>query len=55
MIREQEDRIVWRGDSKGRFSVRTPYSLLEPDFVISFPLGVIWNARVLSKVSFFAW
>lgn len=39
--REEENRVVWKGDSKGRFSVRALYSLLEPDCVILFPLVII--------------
>lgn len=52
---EEEARVVWKGDSKGRFSVGIPYSQLEPDYVIPFSLGIIWNSKIPSKVSFFAW
>ena len=52
--RKQDDRLVWKGDGKGRFSVEALYSLLELDSATPFLVGVIWNSWVPSKVSFFA-
>ena len=51
--REQEDRVVWKGYSKGVFSVRGLYSLLENDSTIPFLLKIVWNPWIPSKVSFF--
>ena len=34
--REQDDKVVWKGYSKGVFSVRGLYSLLENDSTIPF-------------------
>ena len=35
VIREQKDKVVWKGGCKGRFSIRGLYSLLEPDCAVS--------------------
>ena len=51
--REQEDRVVWKGYSKGVFSVRGLYSLLENDSTIPFFWKIVWNPWIPSKVSFF--
>ena len=32
MKREEGDKIVWKEDNKGVFSVRGPYFLLETDY-----------------------
>ena len=51
--REQEDRMVWKGESKGVFFVKVFYSLLETGGSIIFPLKIVWNPWIPSKVSFF--
>ena len=53
--REQEDRVVWKGDNKGVFFVRGLYSLLVIDETIPFPLKIVWNPWIPSRVSFFSW
>ena len=50
---EKEDIVVWKSDSKGRFSIKELYSLLESNCVIPFPLEIIWNSWIPFKVSFF--
>ena len=35
VIREQKDKVVWKGGCKGRFSIRGLYLLLEPDCAVS--------------------
>ena len=44
MKRKEEDRVVWKEDSKGVFSVKGFYSLLELDYTTPFPLKIIWNS-----------
>ena len=51
--REQEDRMVWKGESKGVFFVKVFYSLLETGGSIIFPLKIVWNPWIPSKVSLF--
>ena len=41
--REQNDKVVWNGDSKGSFSVRSFYTLSEPDCATHFLVEIIWN------------
>ena len=53
--RGQEDRVVWKGDNKGVFFVRGLYSLLVIDETIPFPLKIVWNSWIPSRVSFFSW
>ena len=53
--KEQEDRVVWKGENKGAFSVKGLYSVLETDCTIPFPLKIVWNPWIPSKVSFFTW
>ena len=52
-MNEEDDRVVWKGDGEGRFSVKALYSLSEPDCVIPFPIGITWSSWIPSKVSFF--
>ena len=53
--REQNDRVVWKGENKGAFSIKGLYSVLETDYTIPFPLKIVWNPWIPSKVSFFTW
>ena len=53
--REQEDKVVWKGENKGAFSAKGLYSVLESDCTILFPLKIVWNPWIPSKVSFFTW
>ena len=53
--REQEDRVVWKGGNKGVFSVKGLYSVLENGCTTLFPLKIVWNPWIPSKVSFFTW
>ena len=41
--REQNDKVVWNGDSKGSFSIRSFYTLSEPDCATHFLVEIIWN------------
>ena len=55
MKREQEDTVVWKGGNKGVFSVKGLYSVLENGCTTLFPLKIVWNPWIPSKVSFFTW
>ena len=50
-----EDRMMWKVNSNGIFSVKSLYNDLSPRRAGLFPHGLIWNPSVPSKVSFFAW
>ena len=52
--RKQEDRIVWKRGNKGVFFLQL-YSLLETDGTIPFPLKIVQNPWIPSKVNFFSW
>ena len=41
--KKQKDRLVSKGNSEGRFSIRALYSLLELDCDTSFLVRIIWN------------
>ena len=49
MKREEEDRVVCKGDSKGVFSIRGLYSLLQIGCATPFPLKIIWNLWMLQR------
>lgn len=51
--RDGENRMVWMESKNETFSVKSLYSALELGRSIPFPMAVIWNSLVLSKVSFF--
>ena len=50
-----EDRMMWKANSNGIFSVKSLYNDLFSRRAGLFPHGLIWNPSVPSKVSFFAW
>ena len=54
-MKREEDRVVWKGDSKGVFSIRGPYSMLGTHCIVPFLLKIIWNSWISSNVSFFTW
>ena len=43
-VKREEDRVVWKEDNKGVFSVRGLYFLLETNYTIPFLLKIIWNS-----------
>ena len=47
--------MCWVKTKSGSFSVKSLYSSLEVGSLVLFPVGVVWNAWVPPKVSFFAW
>ncbi|RVW21518.1 Small GTPase LIP1 [Vitis vinifera] len=53
--REDEDKVVWTKSRSGVFSVKSLYSILEPEGSTLFPYDNIWRAYVPPKVAFFAW
>ena len=53
--REVEDRVIWTASRCGTFTVKSLYSILEPEDSPLFPSGSIWRSSVPLKVAFFAW
>ena len=53
--REEADRVIWTASKCGAFSVKSLYSILEPEDSPLFPSGSIWRASVPPKLTFFAW
>ena len=51
----EEDPVIWKGESHGRFRIRDAYKLLSGSNVITFPKKSIWVDKVPTKVAFFAW
>lgn len=54
MNREGEDKVVWMDSSNRVYSINALYFVLKSSYAIPFPLGIIWNQWVSSKVSLFA-
>ena len=52
---EENDRLFWKGDKKGMYTVRANASLLEGDANKTAPVKILWNGCVPPKVYFFAW
>lgn len=50
--REDNDKVIWKQAQKGLFSVKSIYAALEEERAVSFPMTIIWNPWVPSKVSF---
>ena len=53
--REEENRVIWTASKCGVFSIKSLYSILEPEVSPLFPSGSIWRVSVPPKVAFFAW
>ena len=47
--------MVWKGGSKGVFSVKGLYFVLETGGTTPFHLKIVWNPWIPSKVSFLTW
>ena len=47
--------MVWTKSRSGVFSVKSLYSILEPEGSTLFPYDNIWRAYMPPKVAFFAW
>ena len=52
---DAKDQVIWTKAKDERFSVKSLYKALEPERLGDFPVRVIWNPLVPSRVSFFAW
>ncbi|RVX18032.1 putative ribonuclease H protein [Vitis vinifera] len=50
-----EDRMLWKETKDGIFSVKSLYSTLVSKKVVQFPISIMWNPCVPTKVCFFAW
>ena len=55
VVEEREDKVFWAETKSGSFSIKSLYSTLKEGRVDPFPLSVVWNAWVPTKVSFVAW
>ena len=51
---EEKDRLFWKGDKKGVYTVKTNVALLEGDNGRTAPLDMLWNNYVPPKVCFFS-
>ena len=49
------DRLWWKKEKNGSFSVKTCFELLEGGSQQSVPIKMLWNPTVPTKVGFFAW
>ncbi|RVX09545.1 hypothetical protein CK203_012354 [Vitis vinifera] len=50
-----EDRMLWKETKDEIFLVKSLYSTLVSSRVVQFPINIIWNPCVPTKVCFFAW
>ncbi|RVW35452.1 putative ribonuclease H protein [Vitis vinifera] len=50
-----EDSLLWKETKDGIFSVKSIYSILDSRRGVQFPINIIWNPCVPTKVCFFAW
>ena len=50
-----EDCWLWKETKDGIFSVKSLYSILDSRRGVQFPINIIWNPCVPTKVGFFAW
>jgi hypothetical protein len=53
--REGVDRLWWIPSRKGKFDVRSFYSVLTRNVVQPFPWKSIWRTKAPVKMTFFAW
>ena len=51
----EKNRIFWKGDPDGCYSVQTNLTLLEGVSESRTPWKPLWNSLVPAKVRFFAW
>ena len=47
--------MIWTASRCGTFSIKSLYSILEPEDSPLFPCGSIWRSSVPPKVAFFTW
>ena len=50
-----EDCLLWKETKDGIFSVKSIYNILDSRRGVQFPINIIWNPCVPTKVGFFAW
>ncbi|RVX11584.1 LINE-1 retrotransposable element ORF2 protein [Vitis vinifera] len=50
-----EDCLLWKETKDGIFSVKSLYGILDSRRGVQFPINIIWNPCVPTKVCFFAW
>ena len=55
VYRDVDDKVIWTTSRCGNFSVRSLYSILEPEDSLVFPSSIIWGSCVPPMVAFFVW
>ena len=55
VYRDVDDRVIWTTSRCGNFSVRSLYSILEPEDSLVFPSNIIWGSCAPPMVAFFVW
>lgn len=54
LLTDGKDKLFWKLDARGRFSVGSPYRTLKRAQV-PYPYKFLWNTKVPLKIKFFLW
>uniref|UniRef100_M1CC58 Reverse transcriptase zinc-binding domain-containing protein n=1 Tax=Solanum tuberosum TaxID=4113 RepID=M1CC58_SOLTU len=56
-LTEEQDRLIWKGERKGEFTVSSAYRELRPseEQQAGWPWRMIWRTKIPYKVNFFTW
>ncbi|WMV18961.1 hypothetical protein MTR67_012346 [Solanum verrucosum] len=56
-LTEEQDRLIWKGERKGEFTVRSAYRELRliEEQQAGWPWRMIWRTKIPYKVNYFAW
>ena len=55
LCQEEKDRLFWKRDKKGLYTVKANVTLLEDNSGRTAPRNMSWNSCVPPKVCFFRW
>ena len=55
IIHLEKDKLIWKGDESGCFTVKGYFNPLEGVSPCKVPCKMPWNSHIPSKVGFFAW
>ena len=55
LYHEEKDRLFWKGDKKGVYTVKANVALLVDNSRRTTPRNMLWNNHMPPKVCFFAW
>ena len=50
-----KDKMIWKGDSSGCFTIKAYFNFLEGESPWPAPIKILWNHYAPSKVGFFTW